>query len=169
MTEQQWGPEFADFAALIHGCCDDISDKQFERFRLAWRGFLQADLTQFTSDGHAVEKVFDLACAEYRAKFGAGYSPAFDYALYFRAVAYAHLSHLQGHAGIRELLRNIGGTGGFETVDHYCCVFIFVNVLKIGDECTPYLLDACFELASVAADSYGCIGFLEETWKRAGL
>jgi hypothetical protein len=169
MTQQPWGPEFADFAALIRKCCEDISDKQFEKFRLAWREFLQADLTQFISDAHAVEKVFDGACAEYRAKFGGGYSPAFDYALYFRAVAYAHLSHLQGDTGICKLLKSIRSGTVFETVDHNCCVFVFVNLLRIGDECAAYLLDVCFELASLLVDSYGCIGRLEQALRQAGL
>jgi hypothetical protein len=162
MANHLWGSAHPDFAQLIANCCADPSDEQFKEFRVGWREFLNGDLTQFVSDAQVMDGVCDAAEGEYRRRFLAGYRPHFDYGLYFRAVAYSHLSHMRGDRGVQNLLGRVSGVKLVENVGHDLCIVIFLSILAIKDGCAAFLLDVCFELNQLALDRRDCVRGLRE-------
>jgi len=168
MSQYLWGAEFGEFWVLIRSCCEDSSDEHFQKFWLAWREFLNADLTQFISDAHVLDEVCWAAKAEYHREFRAGYRAHFDYGLHFRAIAYSHLSHMQKDRGIQSLLEELSREMVLESVDHDRCVLMFAVILRITNGCAAYLLDVCFELAHLARDEQDCVQRLREALNHVG-
>jgi hypothetical protein len=168
MTGQPGGSAHTDFALVIRACCGNAPDSQIQEFRATWHEFLRADLSQFTSSAAEMRSASEAAWPEYRSKLSAAYNSEFDYALYFRAVAYAHLSHLKNDKGMQKLFAKIPPRGLFQSVDHDCYVLVFVTLLKMDHECAGYLLDLSFDLVSLAADRMGCLQGLLNLFREKG-
>jgi hypothetical protein len=130
---------------------------------------LQFDLSRFVADGNLIERVSDAAWQEYERKFSSVYDPDFDYGLYFRAIAYAHLSHFMEDRGVEKLLTGIPPRGAFATVDHGCCLVLYFVLLRANQNCRRYLLHLSFGLTSREMDTRGCLETLRKTLEEQGL
>ncbi len=153
-----------DLLGAIRKCWEDPSDRQFEAFFSAWCDFMKADLAQFIDNATPVEQVCQACREEYRHQFSAPHNAQIDYALFFRAIAYSHLSHLLlKDRGLRTLFRAAGPSTSFvpgpHNMSHETCVVVFAAMLSMDNGCAGYLLDVCFELA-LGGDPRGCLGTL---------
>lgn len=156
MWSRSKDPEPTDLRGEIRKCWKDRSDQQFKTFCLNWRRFMSADLAQFTRNAALVDKVCESSHAEYRDEFSEPYDGEFDYALYFRAIAYSHFSHTMKDRGLMTLLHvsdastPLGPCSSDSDVSHEICVIVFASLLSLDDGCAGYLLDVCFELADAS-------------------
>jgi hypothetical protein len=155
-------------SVLIPKCCGTATDRPLDEFREAWFEFLRSDLTQFTPNAVEIRSVADAAWPEYRKKFNADYNEAFDYTLYFRAVAYAHLSRLRQDRGMQKLLATIPARGLFRSVNYDCHILVYVALLRLKDCCAGYLLDLSFDLTSRELDPKSCLDNLKDNFVQKG-